>query len=64
MNSIKSLLLEDKDQLGGSSEEVEVVEELHYFTCPSIVDHREREAGDTELTFSDKKYLKVLTLTD
>ena len=73
MNSIKSLLLEDKDQLGGSYEEVEVeeeeevveeVEELHYFTCPSIVDHRETEARDTELTFSDKKYLKVLTLTD
>ena len=58
MNSIKNIL-EERDQLGGSQ-----VEEIHYFTCPSIVDYRETEAGHTELTFSDKKYMKVLTLTD
>ena len=64
MNSIKNIL-EGKDQLGGSQpEEVEVVEEIHYFTCPSIVDYRETETGDTELTFSDKKYVKVQTDTD
>ena len=55
MNSIKNIL-EERDQLGGSQ-----VEEIHYFTCPSIVDYKETEAGDTEITFSDKKYLKVPT---
>ena len=65
MNSIKNLL-EDRDQLLGGSqlEELEeVVEEIHYFTCPSIVDYRETEAGHTELTFSDKKYMKVHLVT-
>ena len=64
MNSIKNLL-EDRDQLLGGSqlEELEEVEEIHYFTCPSIVDYRETEAGHTELTFSDKKYMKVPLVT-
>ena len=55
MNSIKNIL-EERDQLGGSQ-----VEEIHYFTCPSIVDYKETEAGDTEISFTDKKYLKVHT---
>ena len=59
MKSLKNRLLEDKDELG-ENQEVEEVEEVGYFTCPSIVDHRETEAEDTELTFSDKKYLKVV----
>ena len=68
MNSIKNLL-ENRDQLLGGSqleeleEVVEEVEEIHYFTCPSIVDYRETEAGHTELTFSDKKYMKVPLVT-
>ena len=64
MNSIKNLL-EDRDQLLDESqlEELEEVEEIHYFTCPSIVDYRETEAGHTELTFSDKKYMKVPLVT-
>ena len=64
MNSIKNLLEERDQLLGGSQlEELEEVEEIHYFTCPSIVDYRETEAGHTELTFSDKKYMKVPLVT-
>ena len=68
MESIKNFP-ENKDQLGFGEQldeevdKVEEVEEVRYFTCPSIVDYRETEAGDTELTFSDKKYMRVLTLT-
>ena len=34
-------------------------EDSECFSCPSIVDYRETETGDTEVTFSEKKYLKV-----
>ena len=56
MESIKSLLSSKETQceVGGQSNRPKE------FSCPSIVAYTETDSGDTEVIFSDKKYMKDL----
>ena len=63
MNSLKKILVEDSRhrQSHYSSHVSSVGEEVsECFSCPSIVDYRETEAGDTEFTFTHQKNMKDL----
>ena len=56
MESIKSLLYSREAQIEAEGQ----TDRPKEFSCPSIVTYTETECGDTELTFSDKKYIKDL----
>ena len=61
MNSLKKILVEDSRQSHYSSYVSSVGEEVsECFSCPSIVDYRETEVGDTEFTFTHQKNMKDL----
>ena len=74
MESIKTILLEERREAGGGDgggdgsgdgggdgdDQTDKTDQSHCFPCPSIVDYQETDSGDTELTFSQKKYMKDL----